>query len=91
MQNPDALNADAFLSLLEEVYADLRNVRRDLRMDDVIAGGLGIDSLDALELLLALEVRYGVQLVSNPQVAAVVTVRDLFELLTAEVAAKGAV
>lgn len=89
MQNPEPLDAEAFLTLLETVYADLKHVRRDIRMDDVIAGGLGIDSLDALELLIALETRHGVHLLSNPQVAAVVTVRDLFELLVAQLSARG--
>jgi acyl carrier protein len=88
MQNPESLDAEAFLTLLEEVYADLKQVRRSIRMDDVIASGLGIDSLDALELLIAVEGRHGVQLVSDPRVAGVVTVRDLFELVVAQVCAE---
>jgi acyl carrier protein len=81
MSRSELVGADGFLALLEDVYADLKRVRRSIRMDDVIAKDLGVDSLDALELLVAVENRYGVSLVGNPQVAAVVQVRDLFELL----------
>ncbi|MEO3786704.1 acyl carrier protein [Actinocorallia sp. B10E7] len=81
MSNSELAEPNAFLALVEEIYADLKQVRRSIRLDDVIAKDLGIDSLDALELLVSLEQRYSVELVGSPNVAAVKTVGDLYELL----------
>ncbi len=60
----------------------------ELRPQDRIAGDLGIDSLDAIELMVILENHYGVQLVDNPRAGGVVTVEDLVALLAEAVASK---
>ena len=82
------MSHDEVLRALEKIYLGIKRVRRDLRPDDRIAEDLGIDSLDAIELLVALENRYGVQLVDNPRAAGVVTVEDLVALLTDALASK---
>jgi acyl carrier protein len=81
MSKTELPETDEFLTMLEGVYADIKRVRRSIRLDDVIARELGIDSLDALELLVSLEQTYGVELVGNPKVAGVQTVGDLYGLL----------
>ncbi|GHE98157.1 acyl carrier protein [Streptomyces fumanus] len=69
------------LTALEEVYAQIKRVRRDLRPSDRIVQDLEIDSLATLEILLGLEERFGVSLVDNPRAAGVTTVGDLVALL----------
>ncbi|MEV0218293.1 phosphopantetheine-binding protein [Streptomyces sp. NPDC050704] len=69
------------LAALEEVYARVKRVRRDLRPSDRIVQDLEIDSLATLEILLALEERFGVALVDNLQAARITTVGDLVALL----------
>ncbi|MGN9815039.1 acyl carrier protein [Streptomyces sp. SD11] len=66
---------------LEEIYAKVKRVQRDLRPSDRIVQDLGIDSLATLEILLALEERFGVALVDNPRTAGTATVGDLVALL----------
>jgi len=66
---------------LEEVYAQVKRVQRDLRPTDRIIQDLEIDSLATLEILLALEERFGVALVDNPKAAGITTVGDLVGLL----------
>ncbi|MEU1803583.1 acyl carrier protein [Streptomyces sp. NPDC019937] len=69
------------LTALEEVYAQVKRVQRDLRPTDRIIQDLEIDSLATLEILLALEERFGVALVDNPKAATITTVGDLVGLL----------
>lgn len=69
------------LTALEEVYAQVKRVQRDLRPTDRIIQDLEIDSLATLEILLALEERFGVALVDNPKAAGLTTVGDLVGLL----------
>ncbi|MFF7652057.1 acyl carrier protein [Streptomyces sp. NPDC007983] len=69
------------LTALEEVYAQVKRVQRDLRPTDRIVQDLEIDSLATLEILLALEERFGVALVDNPKAATITTVGDLVGLL----------
>lgn len=69
------------LTALEEVYAQVKRVQRDLRPTDRIIQDLEIDSLATLEILLALEERFGVALVDNPKAARITTVGDLVGLL----------
>ena len=90
MSNPtDTLPKEDFLTFLGEVYVRAKHVRRTIRLEDDIAGGLGIDSLDALELLVSLEEKYGVALVDSPPVARVETIADLYEVVTAQLADAG--
>lgn len=70
-----------FLAEMNDIYAAIKQVRRSIQMDNSIALELRIDSLDALELLLELERRYDLELIGNPQISGVVTVRDLYNLL----------
>lgn len=83
------MSRDDVLHRLEEIYLSLKHVRRELRPQDRIVEDLGIDSLDALELMVALENEYQVQLVDNPRAAGVATVGDLLDMLDDVVAAKG--
>ncbi|MGW2329596.1 acyl carrier protein [Streptomyces sp. NPDC001700] len=69
------------LTALEEVYAQVKRVQRDLRPTDRIIQDLEIDSLATLEILLALEERFSVALVDNPKAARITTVGDLVGLL----------
>jgi acyl carrier protein len=83
------MSHDDVMKVLDETYLSIKRVRRELRPQDRIVEDLGIDSLAAIELMVALESRYNVQLVDNPRVAAVVTVQDLVALLDNAVAARG--
>lgn len=69
------------LAALEEVYAQVKRVNRELRPSDRIAADLEIDSLATLEILLQMEERFGVTLLENPRAARVETVADLVTLL----------
>ncbi|QLH24952.1 acyl carrier protein [Streptomyces sp. Rer75] len=84
MTLPDSTRTSAnaeTLTALEEVYAQVKRVHRDLRPTDRIIQDLEIDSLATLEILLALEERFGVALVDNPKAATITTVGDLVGLL----------
>lgn len=81
-------NTDEVITALEEIYVDLKKVRRELRPDDLIAEELGIDSLGALDMLVALEDRYDIRLVDDTRVAGVRTVGGLADLIVAATAAK---
>ncbi|NEA24350.1 acyl carrier protein [Actinomadura bangladeshensis] len=78
---PSPPSPDEFLTVLEDAYEAAKRIRRTIRMEDDIARGLGIDSLDAMELLLVLEQTYGAALIDAPAIADVETVGDLYDLL----------
>jgi acyl carrier protein len=69
------------LAAVEEIYREIKQVQRELRPADRIVRDLAIDSLAALELLVALEERFGVELVGDPRAAGLETVADLLDLL----------
>jgi acyl carrier protein len=69
------------LAALEEAYAQIKQVSRELRPSDRIVADLGMDSLATVEILLTLEQRFGVSLVDHPRTSTVVTVGDLAALL----------
>jgi acyl carrier protein len=79
---------EEFLTALEDAYHQVKRMRRSVRMDDSLSSGLGLDSLNAMELLLALEQRYGIELVDTEEVSRVQTVADLYALVTGLVAAR---
>jgi acyl carrier protein len=81
---------DEFLTALEEVYHQVKRVRRSIRMDDSLSSGLALDSLGATELLLSLEQRYGIELVGVAEVARAQTVGELHTLVTELVSARTA-
>lgn len=76
-----------FLAALEESYFAVKRMRRSVRMGDTLTDGLGLDSLDALEILVALEGRYGINLVDTDRVASVRTVADLYGVVSGVIAA----
>jgi acyl carrier protein len=79
---PDTSASAEILVALEEVYAQIKKVSRELRPTDRIVRDLDIDSLATLEILLALEERFGVRLIEDPRVARIDTVADLVGLLS---------
>lgn len=73
--------AAEILSALEENYARIKRISRELRPTDRIVADLAVDSLATLEILLELEKRFGVALVDNPRSARVETIGDLIGLI----------
>jgi acyl carrier protein len=71
------------LRFLEGVYEDVKGVRRDLRRDDSIEADLGIDSIAAMEMVIALEEEFGVQLADDGRIAGVRTIGDLIDVVLA--------
>lgn len=71
------------LRFLEGVYEDVKGVRRDLRRDDRIETDLGIDSIAAMEMVIALEEQFGVQLADDGRIADVRTIGDLIDVVLA--------
>ena len=79
--SPTGGSAEA-LAALEEAYAQIKRVSRELRPSDRIAAGLAIDSLAIVEILLVLEERFGIERMDDPRTAKVTSVGDLVELIT---------
>lgn len=73
---------DEVLGLLEEIYADVRGVRRDLRPEDRLREDLALDSLAAAELLTALEDALAVSLVDDERLGDVQTVADVLAIVS---------
>lgn len=81
MTVPDTGASAEILPVLEEIYARVKKISRELRPSDRIVRDLGIDSVATLEILLALEDRFDIELAGDSRVAHVDTVADLAELL----------
>ncbi|MGH3379409.1 MAG: phosphopantetheine-binding protein [Actinoallomurus sp.] len=81
---------DDFLTALEDAYHEVKRMRRSIRMDDSLSAGLGLDSLAATELLLALEQRYGIELIGTDAVGRTQTVAQLHVVVTELVSARTA-
>jgi acyl carrier protein len=71
------------LEFFEEQYRHGRGSRRSIRLGDRLYDELGVDSLLASELLVALEDRYDLQLLHDPRVWKVATVGELLDLVRA--------
>jgi acyl carrier protein len=71
------------LASFERHYRRGRNSRRSVRTGDRLYDDLGIDSLLASELLVALEDDYDVALLHDPRVWQVGAVGELLELVNA--------
>jgi acyl carrier protein len=71
------------LEFFEEQYRNGRGSRRSIRLGDRLYDELGIDSLLASELLVALEDRYDLHLLHDPRVWKVATVGELLDLVRA--------
>ena len=69
------------LTSFERHYRRGRNSRRSVRPNDRLYDELGIDSLLASELLVALEDDFDVQLLHDPRVWQIGTVGELLELV----------
>lgn len=86
MQTPEQLFAD-IKALIVEVLA-LEDIRPEEIETDapLFIEGLGLDSIDALELAMGLEEKYGVVITDDPERNEKVfaSVRSLAELVTAE-------
>jgi acyl carrier protein len=81
LSTPNSTSPAETLPALEEIYAQVKRVNRELRPGDRIIQDLEVDSLATLEILLALEDRFGLSLVDNPKAAKIKTVGDLVALL----------
>ncbi|MGW2279220.1 phosphopantetheine-binding protein [Streptomyces sp. NPDC001770] len=81
MSDSSTPRTDDVITAMEEIYHQIKRIRRDLRREDRIVQDLEVDSLAALELLLALEERFGVHLVDNLRAAQVPTVGALADLI----------
>jgi acyl carrier protein len=73
----------AVLEEVQEVYREVRGGTRSLHPEDLLEDELEIDSLLAMEMLVALENRHGVELVGDPRTMQLRTVADLIDLLVA--------
>lgn len=74
------VDRDELLATLQAEYQVLKGSSRELRVDDTLED-LRIDSLVAQELLIALEDRYDVQILTDALVARVRTVGDIIDLV----------
>lgn len=74
-----------FDKIKEEINSILAIVARvkesDIKKDVIIRDRLGIDSLKAMEILAAFEVKFGIT-IDSADAFEVVTVQDLYELVT---------
>jgi len=75
-----AVDQDDILRALQEEYQALQGTSRELRLEDRLED-LRIDSLAAQELLVALEDRCSVEILTDALVTRVVTVGDIVELI----------
>lgn len=76
---------------VKEVIADHLNIdATSINTDAKVLWDLGADSLDLVEILLALEERFGITLDEHEATEAGDTVSDLITLVAAKVAAKDA-
>jgi acyl carrier protein len=73
--------APDLIAELEWLYEQVKKRHRDIRVEDRFQEDLGVDSLAAVELLVAAEDRFGVQLLAHPRIASVRTVGDLVGLI----------
>lgn len=75
------IQTDELLEFFQERYRRARGTRRDIRSDDRLYDDLGIDSLLANELLIALEDRFDIPLLHDPRVWKVARVDELLEIV----------
>lgn len=84
MSETTALEAEqGLMATLQELHDELRGPGHALSPQDRLADDLGIDSLQMMEILVALEERLGVEIVGDPRVFDMTTVDDLLGLLHA--------
>jgi acyl carrier protein len=71
------------LDFFEEQYRHARGSRRSVRLEDRLYDDLGIDSLLANELLVALEDHHDLRLLHDPRVWGANTVGELLDVVSA--------
>jgi acyl carrier protein len=79
-----ATDKTILLNEVENVYHEVRGGIRTLRPEDLLEEDLDIDSLLAMEILVALENRYGIELVGDTRTTQLRTIDDLVELLASQ-------
>lgn len=77
--------AEMVLAELRRVARETLSVDRQIELDDPLHDALGLDSLSALVVAVALEDRFRVQL-QDERVDSLVTVNDLVKLVCAHMA-----
>lgn len=76
------------MSALDAIYLEIKRVRRELRPEDHLVQDLDIDSLAALELLIALEARFSVNLLNDARASNVATVAELVDVICRQAASR---
>jgi acyl carrier protein len=76
-----SIDKATLLGEVESAYRGVRGGLRTLHLDDLLEEQLEIDSLMAVEILVTLESRRGVELVGDARTTQLRTVGDLVELL----------
>lgn len=76
---------DAVVKMVNEVFRDSFEIAPErLRPESEIFDDLGLDSLDMVDLVVALQKRFGVELHSNQEVRQVRSLGDLYAFIRAE-------
>ena len=75
------IDRTTLLAEVESIYREVRGGIRTLHPEDLLEEDLDIDSLLAIEILIALEDRHGIELVGDARSTRLRTVDDLVELL----------
>lgn len=69
------------IALFEDIYAEVKGVRRTIRPTDRLIDDLGVDSLDVMEILIVIEEHYGVLLQESTKLRRDATVADVLAML----------
>jgi len=77
-------NADIELNINKIIAKIARVKESDIKDDIKIRDHLGIDSLNATEILAAIEVKYGIT-IDEAQAFNIETVRDLYDLVNSHI------
>ena len=79
------MSDDAVVRMVNEVFRDSFEIAPDrLRAEAEIFTDLGLDSLDMVDLVVALQKKFAVQLHSSPEVRQIRTLGDLYAFIRAE-------
>lgn len=82
---------DAVVRMVNEVFRDSFEIAPERLVPEAgIFADLGLDSLDMVDLAVALQKKFGVQLHGNPEVREIRTLQDLYGFIRAEQAKRPA-
>jgi acyl carrier protein len=82
---------DAVVRMVNEVFRDSFEIAPErLLAESEIFRDLGLDSLDMVDLVVALQKKFNVQLHSNPEVRQIRTLADLYAFIRGEQAKRQA-